>query len=222
MDKKANSEMRASTNLQLPVAAALMLLGLGCGYKVPEAPTARGDEIFKLCGECHGPTGEGNPDYHAPAIAGLPQWYLESQLKKFKSGTRGAHPHDQTGMMMRPMTMALRNEADLKTIAAYVATLPPTMPEPTVGGDATRGQSLFAVCTACHGPDAKGNEQLKAPPLTHTSDWYLVAQLKKFKDGLRGTNPADVEGATMRPMMATLADEQAMKDVVAHIATLRR
>jgi cytochrome c oxidase subunit 2 len=79
---------------------------------------------------------------------------------------------------------------------------------------------LYTPCTACHGADAAGNEQLKAPPLRGASDWYLLAQLKKFKEGHRGANPSDLEGAQMRPMAQTLPDEQAMKDVVAHIGTL--
>jgi cytochrome c553 len=63
-------------------------------------------------------------------------------------------------------------------------------------------------------------EQLKAPPLTHASDWYLLAQLQKFKEGHRGL-AGDMEGATMRPQVAMLPDEQAMKDVVQYIATLK-
>ena len=89
------------------------------------------------------------------------------------------------------------------------------------GGDAARGKTLFTPCSACHGPDGAGKEQVKAPPLNHASDWYLLAQLKKFKEGIRGGTPADIEGAQMRPMATALTDEQAMKDVVAHIATLR-
>jgi cytochrome c553 len=216
--------MRALTNLHIPLlGAACLLLAVGCHYKVPEEPTASGQQIFDLCAQCHGSAGEGNPTYHAPAIAGLPQWYIEGQLKKFKSGVRGGHPLDRTGMMMRPMTMTFRNDADLKTAAAYVAALPkPVLASAQAGGDAARGKTLFAGCTACHGPDAAGNEAVKAPPLNHVDDWYLVEQLKKFKSGVRGFSPTDMEGAQMRPMMATLADEQAIKDVVAHIVTLRR
>jgi cytochrome c553 len=147
---------------------------------------------------------------------------VEAQLHKFKSGVRGAHPMDQTGMMMRPMTLSFRNEADLKTAAAYVSTLPKTSPKPILAdGNPARGATLFAVCAACHGTDAAGNELVKAPPLNGSSDWYLVEQLKKFKGGIRGASPVDLEGAQMRPMMATLTDEQAIKDVVAHIVTLR-
>jgi cytochrome c oxidase subunit 2 len=89
-------------------------------------------------------------------------------------------------------------------------------------GDAARGKTLYTPCTACHGPDGNGNEQVKAPPLNHASDWYLLAQLKKFKDGVRGGSAVDIEGAQMIAQVNMLKDEQAMKDVVAHIATLRR
>jgi cytochrome c553 len=63
---------------------------------------------------------------------------------------------------------------------------------------------------------------LGAPDIRFTGDWYLLAQLKKFKSGQRGTNPKDIKGATMRPMAMTLANEQAMKDVVAYIMTLAK
>jgi cytochrome c553 len=60
-----------------------------------------------------------------------------------------------------------------------------------------------------------------APPLVTASDWYLLTQLKNFKHGVRGANAAaDVSGAMMMPMAAPL-DEQAMKDVIAYIQTLR-
>ena len=58
--------------------------------------------------------------------------------------------------------------------------------------------------------------------LAKLDDWYVLTQLKKFKAGIRGANPADVSGATMRPMAATLPDEQAMRDVVAHIQGLSK
>jgi cytochrome c oxidase subunit 2 len=95
-------------------------------------------------------------------------------------------------------------------------------PATLTGGDAANGAKLFVTCTACHGPEAAGNEQLHAPPLTVQQDWYLDRQLHKFKAGIRGSNPKDQWGQTMRPMAQTLPDDQAIKDVVAHIQTLSR
>jgi cytochrome c oxidase subunit 2 len=152
----------------------------------------------------------------------LSQWYLEAQLAKFKGGVRGAHPDDVAGMRMGPMSRTLFTEEDVRAVAAYVASLPAERPTSLLsGGDPEQGKVVFvAVCTQCHGPDAAGNPTLNVPPLNRASDWYLLTQLKKFKAGVRGANPADQYGALMRAMAATLADEQAMKDVLAYIGTL--
>jgi cytochrome c553 len=180
----------------------------------------RGREIFQLCGQCHGPAGGGNALYHAPAIGGLPAWYVEAQLTKFRDGMRGARAQDKTGLQMRPMTRALTQPGDLKAVAAYVATLKPERSAATLTGDAERGKAAYALCMACHGDRAQGNQGIGAPPLAGQPDWYLVAQLEKFRQGLRGTDPRDPTGAQMRPMAMTLGNEQAIRDVVAYIRTL--
>jgi cytochrome c oxidase subunit 2 len=76
------------------------------------------------------------------------------------------------------------------------------------------------VCQACHGPDGKGLQALNAPPLTQESDWYLLSSLQKYKAGIRGNDPRNANATIMRGMAATLTDEQAMKDVIAHIRSL--
>jgi cytochrome c oxidase subunit 2 len=122
---------------------------------------------------------------------------------------------------MRPMTFVLERDADIPAVAAYVAALPPRRPAPTLqGADPGRGRDLYSVCIACHGPDGAGMEALKAPPLNHASDWYLVEQLKKYRAGVRGADPRDANGLLMRPMAAQLPDDQALLDVVAHIGSL--
>lgn len=182
-----------------------------------------GNELYAACVSCHGKDGHGKQDLAAPSIAGLPAWYVEAQLVKFRSGIRGAHPDDFEGLRMRPMSRQMMHEGEVKAVAAYVATLAPLKgAAATVGGDAAAGAASYGTCLACHGPDGKGNELLKAPPLSGQYDWYLVSQLKKFKAGIRGTNPKDTTGGQMRPMSLTLADEQAMKNVVAHIGTLAK
>ena len=87
-------------------------------------------------------------------------------------------------------------------------------------GDATAGQSLYAVCAACHGAKAEGNPALNAPKLSGQSAWYLKRELQNFKNGARGTAAKDVFGKMMAPMAATLADDVAIDNVVAYIRTL--
>jgi len=184
-------------------------------------PTPPAAELFQLCQQCHGDKAQGNYAVHAPSIAGLPQWYIEAQLTKFKAGGRGTHFDDLTGMQMRPMALSLQSEGEIKTVAEFVSKLPVEKPATVLtGGDPNRGKALFGTCTACHQADAHGNEALKAPPLSHANDWYLVDSIKKFKAGIRGTNPLDVSGGTMRPMAQTLTTDQAVLDVVSYISTL--
>lgn len=165
--------------------------------------------------------GGGNQKLGAPAIAGLPQWYVQSQLEKFQAAQRGGTPFDTTGIRMKSMSWALDLPGDVESVAAYVAGMAPPNPVPALaGGDVQAGQATFQVCAACHGPDGKGNEAVHAPPLTGRSDWYLLTQLHKFKAGWRGAHPADTWGATMRPN-ALMLDDAAMANVVAYIQTLR-
>lgn len=199
-------------------AVAMAALVMAAPNSVRAADDARGKELYQLCAQCHGPAGEGNQLALAPAIAGLGAWYLEVQLHNFKSGARGTHPEDTGGLRMYPMSQTLKTDADLDAIAAFVAALPPARPAPVLtGGDPARGAQLYQVCVACHGPDGAGNQAMGSPRISGASDWYLLTSLQKLKAGTRGTYPTAV---IMRGMAGTLPDEQAMKDVIAHIMTL--
>ncbi|HLV67104.1 MAG TPA: c-type cytochrome [Polyangiaceae bacterium] len=183
---------------------------------------ARGQEIYQLCSQCHGPLGQGNESLQAPAIAGQHAWYVAAQLQKFKQGIRGKHPDDAAGLRMRPMALALKSDADIAAVADYVASLPVTPPSRTLpSGSAEKGKALYTACATCHGPDGAGNAEMKAPALVRTNDWYLLSQLHKFKGRVRGASPEDAEAALMLPWAMSLTDEQAMKDVLAYVGTLR-
>ena len=213
---------RKSDKLLLAVAACATLAA-GCART--EGPgVARGQQIYDTCVPCHGRDGLGSVTVRAPQIAGLPKWYLVAQLTKFKEGMRGAHPDDMEGARMRPMAKTLYRAGDLESVAEYVSRLKPARPMATVhGGDAAAGQTRFmSLCMACHGPTASGNQALGAPPLDHQADWYMLAQLGKFRDRQRGAHPGDVSGAQMMAMANTLPDTTAMRDVVTFIRTLQK
>lgn len=89
-----------------------------------------------------------------------------------------------------------------------------------VAGDAQAGQALFATCTACHGANAEGNRELNAPKLAGQGKWYLVRQLNDFRKGVRGAHDNDTYGKQMVPFATMLADDKAVRDVVAYIASL--
>lgn len=200
-------------------ALLLPLTGLYAGgAKQGKEENRKGRLLYETCATCHGAKGEGKVELGAPPIAGLPLWYLESTLNKFKKGVRGAHADDAAGLRMRPMARALKGDEEIKAVSQHVHELKSQAPVHTLGGDAKKGEMSFMTCVACHGPKGEGNVALKAPPIAGLPDWYVVAQLIKFKSGVRGTHPKDVEGAQMRPMAMALADEEAMKNVAATLA----
>jgi cytochrome c oxidase subunit 2 len=89
-----------------------------------------------------------------------------------------------------------------------------------VAGDPEAGKALFATCTACHGDNAQGNKEIGAPKLAGQNGWYLARQLGSFKHGVRGSNEKDTYGKQMIPFASMLADDTAVRNVVAYIGTL--
>ena len=204
------------------VAALATLGALGCG--VPSSgDAARGKEIFPACAACHGSRGEGNVELQAPNIAGLPRWYIEGQLRQFLGGHRGTVPADSAGRRMsvaaQVLTQSGDENGDVASVALYVSRLPAQRPAPTLPpGDATRGKVEYQACASCHGADGKGKYDV--PPVVAQADWYLLAQLRKYREAWRGTNANDLQASRMQAVVIPL-DDQAMEDVVAYIETLR-
>ena len=183
---------------------------------------AKGKAAYAVCAACHGANGMGNKALNAPRIAGQEPWYLERQLKNYKGGIRGADPKDTYGMQMRPMALTLANDQAVSDMAVFLSSMPVSKSsESTVKGDATAGKASYMICQTCHGPKGGGNRALNSPKLTGLQDWYIVRQLKNFKAGIRGTKSGDLFGMQMRPMAMTLANDEAINNVAAYIATFK-
>ena len=88
-------------------------------------------------------------------------------------------------------------------------------PEPFI-----RGKERYAQCTPCHGQNGDGNITLEAPPIAGMSQWYLEAQLHKFRIGARGTHPDDAGGMRMRPMALTLPTDDDVKAVAQYVSQM--
>ena len=182
----------------------------------------KGKAAYAVCAACHGANGMGNKALNSPQIAGQEPWYLERQLKNFKGGLRGANAKDPYGMQMRPMALTLANDEAVSDMAAYISSMPVSKPtEITVKGDVKAGKASYTICQTCHGPNGGGNRALNSPKLTGLQDWYIVRQLKNFKAGIRGTKSGDLFGMQMRPMAMTLANDEAINNVAAYIATFK-
>ena len=123
--------------------------------------------------------------------------------------------------MMAPMAATLGDDAAIDNVIAYVKTLPDNPAPATVKGDPKNGRERYVNCGVCHGWKGQGIQAMNAPRLKGMSDWYLVTQLKNFKQDVRGTHPQDMYGPQMALMSAILPDDQAINDLVAYINTLQ-
>jgi cytochrome c553 len=74
-----------------------------------------GVKLYKNCVQCHGPKGEGVKDQEGPKIGGQHDWYLEVQIKNFKSGKR-------SNPKMMPYIKNL-SDNDIKDLSLYLSTL---------------------------------------------------------------------------------------------------
>jgi cytochrome c oxidase subunit 2 len=181
-----------------------------------------GARHYALCATCHGAAAEGNAALHAPKLAGLGAWYVERQLQHFRRGLRGARDDDANGRTMAGMALTLADDAAVRDVSAYIASLPDVVSARTVEGDASAARALFvSTCGVCHGQDGRGRQSTNAPTLAGMSDWYLVTQLQNFRSGIRGAHPEDMYGRQMALMAAALTDDRAIGNMVAHVSALR-
>lgn len=181
----------------------------------------RGEELYGFCAQCHGPEAHGIRDTNAPGLTNLDGWYLERQLEEFSAAMRGRPDRDVHESPMIFVARAYDDPAAVADLVAYIDSLPDYEPTRSVMGDATAGRQLFSACDSCHGASGEGNVRLMAPALAGLDDWHLVAELREFTTGDRGTHQGDMHGQQMVPISRVLTDEQAIFDVVAYINTLR-
>jgi len=197
---------------------AVAMLALTSPIRAEDELPIPADE-FIYCTVCHGAQMMGNSIIKAPRLSGMERWYVENQLRAFKKGWRGKHEKNVVGMEMQPMAAALTEE-QIKEVSAFVAATRSDHPPETINGDADRGKAHYSTCAACHGVNGEGNIALGSPALTGQNDWYLVRQLKHFRDGTRGGQPGDTYGMQMRASAGLLSDDEAILDVVKYLSTL--
>jgi len=90
----------------------------------------KGERAYQsVCGSCHGPGARGNEKMNAPRLNGIDDWYLKSQISKFKRSIRGAHPADKFGAQMIPMVTLLANDQAVDDVIAYIRSTTSTTKE---------------------------------------------------------------------------------------------
>jgi cytochrome c oxidase cbb3-type subunit III len=128
---------------------------------------ARGKTVFgDNCAPCHGSGGAGTKGY--PNLND-DEWLwggsLEQIMQTIQFGARSGHPKGHESAMLAFGKEGFLKKDQIVTVANYVRSLSglPT----SAGYDAPLGAKIFADnCTACHGGNANGNQELGAPDLT--------------------------------------------------------
>ncbi|EDM28088.1 probable secreted glycosyl hydrolase [Lentisphaera araneosa HTCC2155] len=187
---------------------------------IVEGDAANGKTLAAACIVCHGEDFAGHASERAPGLSQLSDWYLQSQMQKFKQGIRGGDVNDADGYAMKVLMQDFSTQ-QMADLSAYIRTQTIKQPKPTLAGDPVKGKVLYNNCFACHQPDGSGLKELKVPALTGLPDYYIVKQLHNFKEGIRGNGSGDKTGKMMQASAKLLKDEQAMKDVAAYIQTLK-
>ena len=158
-----------------------------------------------VCGACHGPHGNSEqPKF--PRLAGQNANYLTSQLKAFRSQTRG--DPDALGYMW-----GMAGQLDDATIEALAKYYSSQKSQPTHQRDsalAARGRDIYEhgieskgvpACASCHGPDAHGLASF--PRLAGQHAQYVLKQLGSFQSNMR--NVAVMHGVAQNLREAEMA-----------------
>ncbi|MBS0364209.1 MAG: cytochrome-c oxidase, cbb3-type subunit III [Proteobacteria bacterium] len=149
----------------------------------PEA-TRMGRRLFvDNCAACHGHDGRGGRAIGAPDLTDS-DWLwggtAQTIMTTILDGRTGVMPPFGGAMSAR----------DIEHLAYYVLSLSGPSATPAL---AEQGKEKFVVCTACHGPEGKGNPALGAPNLTYAKRLYgddIPTLERTIRDGRTGTMPA--------------------------------
>lgn len=213
---KAQVSSKPLKTLSAPAAVAVPPLS---------AKMTDGSEIFeKVCAACHGMDGGGKAELKTPAIAALPDYYARSQIHGFREGRRGHDPADGQSFLMGMIARQL-TPAQADAVVAHLARMPRITPAATAKeqqeSDLANGLLLFQErCMECHRYNASGELAFGSPPLIGQQPWYLMEQMRQFKNGRRGTIKGDVNGAKMVLASNFIDGEQMLRDIVAYIISL--
>lgn len=142
-----------------------------------------GKRLFlQNCSQCHGSTARGGNGF--PNLTDA-SWLYGGEAEQIKTSIM----HGRQGVMPAGGGIP-RTDDEVSALAAYALSLSGRRVD---AKQAEQGKALFAVCSACHGADGKGNIMLGAPDLTDKA-WLYGGSRKavehSIKMGRSGVMPA--------------------------------
>ncbi len=191
-----------------------------------------------VCGACHGADGNSAVG-NFPKLAGQGERYLVKQILDIKAWDAETNPTKKasTGRAVIEMTgiLSALSAQDIADIAAYFSSQNTQLSGSQkvevqvnsglkvdaleLGAKTYRTGNLtngVAACTACHGPEGKGNGPAGFPRLSGQHPEYIEKQLINFRAGNR-TNDGDT--SPMRTIADKLSDAE-IKALANYIAGL--
>jgi cytochrome c553 len=221
---RAEGMMRA-TNPRLALQAAVIVLALTAAGRADErgaGGSARQGFQAKVeyCKTCHGLSGEGYRGYYPmPRLAGQQPKYLENQLRAFLERRR-----------VNPVMFNVAHALSPATLSALATHFNGLNPVPLGGAPRERlalGKTIYddgvpeaniAACSACHGPDGKGQQEV--PRLAGQLFPYTVKALNNWsKERGQGAGKED-PSAIMAPTAHNLNEAQ-IAAIAAYLSYLK-
>lgn len=149
---------------------------------------AKNEEALKIgqrlflqnCSQCHGSNAMGGKGF--PNLTDH-DWLYGGEPENIKTSLI----EGREGQM--PAWNEQFNDEEITELAAYTLSLSGRKVDPE---QAKAGEQNFAVCSACHGQDGKGNQQLGAPNLTDNIWLYGGSQAaveETLREGRNGVMP---------------------------------
>ena len=175
----------------------------------------------KGCVKCHGVAGT-NDHPMIPNLAGLPAFYLQVQLLRFRAST--ADPDQANGLIAsrhdRVMSPPARDltDVEIRDLSAYFSDL-------ACGSDGSHRGSVskvFMRCTECHGAGGMSEDTL-IPHLAGQKEGYLARQLKLFRLTGKDVSRVDEEETRYHHAMAqhwAVLDDKTIDRLAGYLAAL--
>ena len=191
-----------------------ILAGLGVAAHAEDAPD--GKELYKTrtCVTCHGKEGAKAIQTY-PQLAGLNQAYLYAQIKDIADGKRVSGPdargYPRTQAMKDVMVVATDDE--LKTIAAWLSTLPPPPIKPGDAAKSAEGGALYAKSGSSPVTAPRASSRPPALRSSAAEKGISALQITEIRDGVRTNGKAKMMAAMVKRL--TDADRRNRRTLVA-------
>ena len=188
----------------------LVMTLIGSAQAAP--PTASdGSRLYAPCVVCHQPNAWGSADGSIPNLAGQQRSYLETQLGLFASGARV-----DTAMQVVTAHPKAADHSEFAAVSSYLSALPWNIgPVEGSGGHLRVGQEIYThICSACHGPDGRGQAGNRVPRIGGQHYPYLRRQVEEAARLHRDLAPPEMTGA-LRGMRES--EKDALADYVSRL-----